>query len=136
MDVGKLSTKADPGTANGELGCADAVTRILHDECAFAIDKTLSTDELFQELKKAGWPEVDPSTPGSVIVSPSVLPIHGHTNIVGESEKIYSIDSHTGLWSQNYTVRKWLSTFNNLKLETHAFIPPNTTKLDPHKPIF
>src|SRR5271165_5560890 len=88
MDVGKLSTKADPDTEAGELGCADAVTRILHDECGFPIDKTLSTVELFSELQKAGWQEVATSTPGSVIVSPSIPSMHGHTGIVGESDKI------------------------------------------------
>jgi len=135
MDVGKLSTKADRGTVGGELGCADAVTRILHDECGFAIDKTLSTDELFQELKKAGWQEVEPSTTGSVIVSPTVASTHGHTGIVGENEKIYSNDSQTGIWSQNFTVSKWLSFFTKLNLETHTFVPPNDTTQDPKGPF-
>ena len=40
-DVGVLSTSKDPGTDHGQLGCADAVTRILHDELGFSLPKTL-----------------------------------------------------------------------------------------------
>jgi hypothetical protein len=42
-DVSVLSTADDPGTDNGQLGCADAVTRILYDELGFSLPKTLST---------------------------------------------------------------------------------------------
>src|SRR6516164_191088 len=38
-DVGKLSTKNDAGTDHGNLGCADAVTRILHGQLGLPIEK-------------------------------------------------------------------------------------------------
>jgi hypothetical protein len=103
-DIGVLSTSEDAGTDHGELGCADAVTRILHDELGFSLPKTLSTDELYDELVSGGWNKVDLRTPGAVIVSPSCAAMHGHTGIVGEDGAIYSNSSATGLWSQNWTV--------------------------------
>lgn len=120
-DVGKLSTRSDVGTDRGNLGCADAVTRILHDELAMSIALTLSTDELYEELKKANWKLVDPNTPGAVVVSPSNSHMHGHTGIVGDEEKIYSNSSATGLWSQNYTINKWLAYF--ARCGTYMFVP-------------
>jgi peptidoglycan hydrolase-like protein with peptidoglycan-binding domain len=121
-DVGKLSTRNDRGTDNGNLGCADAVTRILHDELGFSIQSTFSTYGLKNELVAAGWQTVDLSTTGAVIVSPSRGDIHGHTGIVGENGVIYSNRSATGLWDQNYTVDSWEKRFE--RLGSYAFVPP------------
>lgn len=87
-DVGVLSTSDDPGTDHGQLGCADAITRILHDELGFSLPKTLSTEELYDELVSGGWKNADLRTPGAVIVSPSCAAMHGHTGIVGENGAI------------------------------------------------
>jgi peptidoglycan hydrolase-like protein with peptidoglycan-binding domain len=78
-DVGVLSTSDNAGADHGELQCADAVTRILHNELGFSLPKTLSTDELYDELVSAGWKNADLRTPGAVIVSPSCSAMHGHT---------------------------------------------------------
>ena len=121
-DVGKLSVRNDPGTDHGNLGCADAVTRILHDELGFSLPKTLSTDELYHELVSGGWQEVDLKTPGAVIVSPSCAAMHGHTGIVGEDGLIYSNSSATGFWTQNFTVDRWLERYR--ACGSHAFLPP------------
>jgi hypothetical protein len=121
-DVGVLSTADDFGTDHGNLGCADAVARILHDELGFSLPKTLSTDELYDELRFGGWTEVELRTPGAVIVSPSSPVMHGHTGIVGEDEVIYSNSSATGLWAQNWTVDRWVNYY--VRCGSYAFAPP------------
>jgi hypothetical protein len=123
-DVGLLSTLNDAGTDHGNLGCADAVTRILHDELGFSLPKTLSTDELFDELKSAGWVKVDLNTPGAVIISPTCSAMHGHTGIVGDSGNIYSNSSATGKWSQNWTVARWVNYYE--RCGSYAFVPSAT----------
>jgi hypothetical protein len=128
-DVGVLSTSDDPGTDHGQLGCADAVTRILHDELGFSLPKTLSTDELFDELVHAGWKKVDLLTTGAVIVSPSCAAMHGHTGIVGENGAIYSNSSATGRWTQNWTVDGWVRYY--ARCGSFAFAPPSTAVLAP-----
>ena len=126
-DVDVLSTADDPGTDNGQLGCADAVTRILHDELGFSLPKTLSTDELFDELVRAGWRKVDLVTPGAVIVSPSCATMHGHTGIIGENGEIYSNASATGRWTQNWTLEKWINYY--APCGSFAFVPPAVAAL-------
>jgi hypothetical protein len=123
-DVGVLSTSDDSGTDNGQLGCADAVTRILHDELGFSLPKTLSTEELFDELVAAAWIKIDLLTPGAVIVSPSCAAMHGHTGIVGENGLVYSNSSATGRWTQNWTVAGWLDYY--ARCGSYAFGPPQT----------
>ena len=122
-DVGVLSTSDDAGTDHGQLGCADAVTRILHDELGFALPKTLSTDELYDELVAGGWKKADLRTPGAVIVSPSCGSMHGHTGIVGENGAIYSNSSATGRWTQNWTVDGWVNYY--ARCGSYAFVPPS-----------
>jgi hypothetical protein len=128
-EVGVLSTKGDPDTEDGRLGCADAVTKILN-KLGFPIRPTPSTDKLDQELGGAGWHKIDVTTsgavvpPGAVIVSPTRGAQHGHTGIVGENGLIYSNDSNTGLWKRNYTIATWLNKYKQLGLESHAFVPP------------
>jgi hypothetical protein len=123
-DVGVLSTSNDSGTENGQLGCADAVTRILHDELGFSLPKTLSTEELFDELVAAAWIKTQLLTPGAVIVSPSCAAMHGHTGIVGENGLIYSNSSATGRWTQNWTVDGWMDYY--ARCGSYAFGPPQT----------
>jgi hypothetical protein len=118
VDVGKLSTRNDAGTDHGNLGCADAVTRILHDQLGLPIEKTLSTDELYDELRKAGWKEVSTATPGAIIVSPTNGQMDGHTGVIGENGLIYSNSSATGLWSQNFTVDRWLEHYKSCMGQT------------------
>jgi len=123
-DVGILSTSDDSGTDNGQLGCADAVTRILHDELGFSLPKTLSTEELFDELVAAAWIKIDLLSPGAVIVSPSCAAMHGHTGIVGENGLVYSNSSATGRWTQNWTVAGWLDYY--ARCGSYTFGPPQT----------
>ena len=135
-DVGILSTLDDPGTDRGQLGCADAVTRILYDELDFALPKTLSTAELFDELVHGGWIKVDLRTPGAVIVSPTCVAMHGHTGIVGDSSVIYSNSSATGLWMQNWTVDRWVIYY--APCGSFAFAPPPQAALsaEPQQKVF
>jgi hypothetical protein len=53
-DVGKLSTRHDPGTDHGNLGCADAVTRILHDGQLIKAAKNKATPDWDSLLVAAG----------------------------------------------------------------------------------
>jgi hypothetical protein len=123
-NVGKLNTAHDPGTQGGELACADAVCNIVHDQMGINLPKTLSTKELYENMVKGGWQEVDPHTPGAVIVSPATDTTHGHAGIVGQGGKIYSNSSQTGLWEQNYTVDSWTQNPRFASLGVHAFVPP------------
>jgi hypothetical protein len=130
-DVGVLSTSQDAGTDGGQLGCADAVTRILHDELGFCLPKTLSTDELYDELVHAGWNKVDLLTTGAVIVSPSCASMHGHTGIIGENGAIYSNSSATGRWTQNWTVDGWVRYYAPCGSFAFAPVPPTVVAPQP-----
>lgn len=121
-DVGKLSTRNIAGTENGNLGCAAAVTAILHDQLHLDIATTLSTDVLYDELKTARWKEVSTDTPGAVIVSPTCSSMHGHTGIIGENGLIYSNSSADGTWQQNFKVDQWRKYY--ARCGSHAFVPP------------
>jgi hypothetical protein len=122
-NLGVLSTSGDPGTGeHGSLGCADAVTRILHDQLGYPIKKTDSTNELYDELVSARWQAVDLTTPGSVIVSPRCRVMYGHTGIVGEDGVIYSNSSATGLWEQNWKISSWKIYY--APCGCYAFAPP------------
>jgi hypothetical protein len=127
-DVGKQLWRGMAGTENGNLGCAAAVTAILHDELHLNIAKTVSTNDLYEELKRAGWKKIDVTTsgtvipPGAVIVSPKCDAMHGHTGIVGEKGAIYSNNSQTGLWDQHLTVDKWVPHYK--PCGSYAFLPP------------
>jgi hypothetical protein len=118
-----LSTSGDPGTGDHRsLGCADAVTRILHDQLGYPIKKTDSTSVLYDELVSGRRQAVDLTTPGSVIVSPACRVMHGHTGIVGEDGVIYSNSSSTGLWEQNWKISSWKIYY--APCGSYAFAPP------------
>lgn len=134
-DVGRLSTVGIKGTENGRLGCAAAVTAILHDELHLNIAKALSTDVLYDELKNAGWKEVSTDTPGAVIISPTQGGQHGHTGIIGENGVIYSNNSDNGTWGDKFTVESWRAYYeNHLKLHTYAFLPPTADAVGANGP--
>ena len=130
--AGALSTRGDPGTQSGELACADAVCKILAN-AGVPIKPTLSTTELQGEMVNAGFSEVDPSTPGAVIVSPTSGGRHGHTGVVGYDGKIYSNSSKEGMWEQNYTLDKWNQSFGDLGV--HAYLPPGSAAATTHPSI-
>jgi mannosyl-glycoprotein endo-beta-N-acetylglucosaminidase len=116
-----MDTTQDPGTSGGVLACADAVSRVLK-SAGYKLAPTNSTVELYKELKQGGWQEVNPNTPGAIVVSPSTGTKHGHTGIVGSDGKtIYSNSSKDGKWEANYTTDSWSERFGDLGV--HAFIP-------------
>ena len=130
--AGALATKGVPGTSGGELACAYAVSQILNN-AGLSIKPTLSTDELYTELKGAGFVEVDPNTPGAVIISPTAGSRHGHTGVVGMDGKVYSNSSRDGVWEQNYTTQSWTDHFSDLGV--HALLPGGSAAAATHPSI-
>jgi hypothetical protein len=126
-DVGRALWKDDRDTNHGQLGCADAVSHILH-ELGFSVGITTSTKKLYDELVAAGWQKIDVTTsgvvvpPGAVIVSPTCSAMHGHTGIVSEKGRIYSNRSKDGLWGDDWTVNKWKEHY--ARCGVYAFVPP------------
>lgn len=123
-NAGILSSKNVPGDDNGALGCAWAVSTILNG-LGMPFKVTLSTDDLFDQLKAEKWISVYPGTPGSVIISPTEGNKHGHVGIVGIGGLVYSNSSATGIWTQNYTPSSWKKYFTETEgLKTLGFAPP------------
>jgi hypothetical protein len=120
-NVGKLLTRNAPGTDNGTLACAYAVTHIVK-AAGFEIEYTLSTDDLFAHLcASSHWQETSLDTPGSIIVSPTCSAMHGHTGIIAESGLIYSNSSARAEWEQNFTLESWRTYY--ARCGYHAFSP-------------
>src|SRR6516164_5070076 len=120
-NVGKFLTRNAPGTDNGHLACAYAVTHIVK-AAGFEIQYTLSTNDLFAQLRASShWQETSLDTPGSIIVSPTCSAMHGHTGIIGESGLIYSNSSDRAEWEQNFTLERWRTFY--ARCGYHAFSP-------------
>src|SRR5215471_2261228 len=119
-----MDTSGIAETSGGHLACAAAVSTIVHNQLGYDLPYTTSTAELYDELRSKGWREVDPNTPGAIIVSPTQSGVIGHTGIVGQNGLVYSNSSARTQWEQNYTVDSWQNYFGSRGLETHAFVPP------------
>lgn len=72
----------DPGTEDGNLGCADVVSTALIRAGALAGTPILSVDALDARLRKDGWAEVGaPWQPGDVIVWAATQESNGHKHV-------------------------------------------------------
>jgi hypothetical protein len=116
-DVGMLTPGKDPN-----LGCAASVSQVLN-SAGYRIPSTESTDQLYDNIVKAGWQPVPLGTPGSVVIAPTIGSNHGHTGIVGSDGRIYSNSSATGKWTGNYTAASWARYYGGKGLKTYSFLP-------------
>ena len=131
-DIGVLSTINDRGTDRGNLGCADAVSKILKEEVGLDIPIELSTAALYIVLKQKNWRLVEP-VPGAVIISPTGIQTHahGHVGIIVNDNNICSNSSATGFWTKNFTVQGWMRYFT----KTFVLIPPEDGPIGPAIPL-
>ena len=102
--------------APNQYGCAESVSRIvcqvLPDFGVYTgtaqLDAILRIDVRFRKLAAGEEPQA-----GDIVVSPTgkgKLP-HGHTGIFVENKRIYSNDSLSGKWMQNWTYLSWRAYF-------------------------
>lgn len=102
----------------GEVGCAEAVSRVIHEVLpdfqivtgTATLDGILARDYRFRAVL-AG----EMILPGDVLVSPSGsgngnLP-NGHTGVFVEDKRIYSNDSASEKWLPNYTWQAWAARY-------------------------
>ena len=103
-------TSADiPGTDHGNLGCAWAVNEVVRQALGHPIGGELSTVGIHDALI-AGKGKAIPresATPGTIIIAPTQGDNHGHVGIVAQNQLIYSNQSATGLFVQNYNFETW-----------------------------
>lgn len=101
----------DIARTQNELGCAEALSFILHSVSTPSFPKAgyLSTTDLYSWLKQHTHQVTDP-LPGDVIISPSgtsaINSLHGHCGIVGYWG-ILSNNSMNGLFEEFYTMQSW-----------------------------
>ena len=121
-NAGKLSSDIGPQTDYGNRGCAWAVDQIVKAQTGVDFN-TLSTAEMYNELRNGMGIPVDPNNPppGAIIISPTEGDLTGHVGIVGYDGLVYSNSSGTATWSQNYTVAGWHRYFD-ARSGTFAFV--------------
>lgn len=105
----------DVAKTQDELGCAEAVSFLVNKAYGDFPAGVLSTYDLFSKLSTHGKFTLIagvPPKPGDVLVSPTskgstgLIP-HGHTGIVAPGDRIYSNDSASGLFKDNYSLASW-----------------------------
>jgi hypothetical protein len=129
----RLNSYNAPGTDNGVEGCVWAVNQVLQ-QAGYNSTGTLSTKEAFYALRDHhldGAQQVSAPVAGAVtiIISPSDLSSNrtGHVGFVING-KIYSNDSTTRWFSQNYPdVKSWTDYFGSNN--TYFFVIPPQTSL-------
>ena len=121
-NVGKLNSDIGPQTDYGNRGCAWAVDQIVKAQTGLDFN-TLSTAEMYNELRNGMGIPVDPNNPppGAIIISPTEGDLTGHVGIVGYDGLVYSNSSRDGLWEQNYAVSSWHRYFDG-RTGTFAFV--------------
>lgn len=105
-------------TVPGELGCAEAVSKLLtligfKDIPARGI---AGTTALYAFLQGKDFKPTATPARGSIVISPTGYSTtgspHGHVGVVGDSG-IMSNDSDTGLWAEKYTTATWQKYFHD-----------------------
>ena len=116
----KLLGKDLSSIAPNSLGCAETISRVIHeDEPLFPI--ITGTATLLTVLKsKPNWIEIDKPEIGSIIISPTGYGkdrfAHGHCGIIGEKGIIYSNNSITGLFDDHLTLNGWKVLFKDFPI--------------------
>lgn len=110
-NLAKSKLGYDIAATQNELGCAEAVSYLLHTLQVPGFSPTLSTNELYHELLNIKcFAEVKAPLPGDIIISPTGYSTkgsaHGHVGICA-FHGIMSNNSMNGLWEQYYTELSW-----------------------------
>lgn len=94
------------------VACVDTATTILR-LAGIDIPYMTYTPNMFRYMdeQKTKFKRVTTFEPGNIIISPTGFGngklSNGHVGIIGFDEEIMSNDSSSGLFVQNYTVKKW-----------------------------
>jgi hypothetical protein len=113
----KLLGKDLSSIAPNSLGCAETISRVIHeDEPLFPI--ITGTATLLTVLRsKPNWIEISTPEIGSIIISPTGYGknrlAHGHCGLIGEKGIIYSNNSNTGLFDDHLTLDSWKVIFKD-----------------------
>lgn len=116
----------DIAATQDELGCAEAVSYLLHKVGVPGFKPTVSTQELWGELKALyAFEQVQEPLPGDIIISPTgtstIAAAHGHVGIVA-FYGILSNNSMTGLFEEYYTMQSWKAYYGDkLKFPIYYF---------------
>lgn len=113
--VGKDASPFD--FADDELSCAESLSSILKKSIARDFPLELATWVLYKKLKKdKRFRQTLALSPGHLIISPTGYGnglIRGHCGVIGENGDIYSSDSRTGNWMQNYNIARWIERYRH-----------------------
>jgi hypothetical protein len=114
-----LGTDSSPkDEAPDEYGCADSVSQIIkavYDD----FKGSVSTAQLYNNLlKDKRFIKVKDFQPGDIIISPTGINKvfnndikNGHIGIIAENENIFSNNSASGLFIQNFTIESWVKRY-------------------------
>lgn len=108
-----LGMDASPNDiAPDELGCAESVNAIHKKVFGFEIGGEISTNRMYQVLRKSMlFLQIDSPLAGDIIISPTGYGngrlSNGHVGIFGENGIIMSNDSISGSFQENYTLDTW-----------------------------
>ena len=116
----KLLGKDLSSIAPNSLGCAETISRVIHeDEPLFPI--ITGTASLLTVLRsKPNWIEIYTPEIGAIIISPTGYGkdrfAHGHCGLIGENGIIYSNNSITGFFDDHLTLDSWKVLFKNFPI--------------------
>jgi putative peptidoglycan binding protein len=110
IDVSPLDRSID------DLACVESVDCVLEAALGKKYFNSLSTIDAGKIMKSSPLMFKPTNTPskGTIIVSTTKGPKHGHIGIYKDSYKIMSNSSSTGIWSQNYNTDTWKNRYINL----------------------
>lgn len=120
-----LGTDASPrDLAPDALGCAESVSNVIRDVVPdFPI--ITGTWTLWDRLKKdKRFRQVHTPMPGTIIIAPTGTVrsnIPGHVGIFGPGKEIYSSNSDTGIFEQNYTLESWNQYYGDAGYTSYMF---------------
>lgn len=116
-NLAKSCLDSDIAETQNELGCAEAVSYLLHTLGVPGFPRAgfLSTTNLFTWLK-ANTEQVLAPLPGDIIISPTGFSTkgsaHGHVGVCG-FHGVMSNNSMNGLWQQYYTDLSWKAYYHD-----------------------
>ncbi|MGO7532748.1 hypothetical protein [Rhizobium leguminosarum] len=120
------------GPDGGNLACVWAVRHIARNALGRWITRTDGTAVFDPELRRCFGSNIsERDVPaGGIIISPTEGSNIGHVGILGpvtgdDSRLIYSNSSAAALWKQNFTLKKWVARYHDMKgLKVHFYPVP------------
>jgi hypothetical protein len=121
-NIGTLNSDIGPQIDYANRGSVWSVDQIV--KASTGVDfNTLSTAEMYNELRNGMGIAVDPDNPppGAIIISPTEGDSTGHVGIVGNDGLVYSNDPVSGTWEPTNTLAGWHDSFDGTS-GTYAFL--------------